>query len=284
MLGYPAVITRIPGSKSWVKGLANVRGQLLPMIDLRQFLGSGATAPQRNTRVVVVNHREIPAGLIVDEVLGFRRFAEPEFNAEAPPTVIRCDSLSGGGVSPRRRSVAGAESEEPGREPELPAGRELNGDGTRPMTRERHRVSEADAPAGAAGARSVLCLAAPRRSLCMTHARRPGGASAEQFGCVLERIPFEAQNALRGDPSTFDALAKSMARLKTLRASCTPAPTSPTRTGASRNDAFDHGGRCAHRGGRPSRRRTRKRASRRRSCCPNSAIWRARSGCRSSRA
>ncbi len=76
VLGYPAVVTRIPGAKSWVKGLANVRGQLLPMLDLRQFLGSGATAAGRNTRVIVVNHRDIPAGLMVDEVLGFRRFAE----------------------------------------------------------------------------------------------------------------------------------------------------------------------------------------------------------------
>ena len=91
VLGYPAAITRIPGAKSWVKGLANVRGQLLPMLDLRQFLGSGATTPGRNTRVVMVNHRDIPAALIVDEVLGFRRFAESEFDAEAPPTVIRCD-------------------------------------------------------------------------------------------------------------------------------------------------------------------------------------------------
>ena len=96
VLGYPAVITRIPGAKGWVKGLANVRGQLLPMLDLRQFLGSGTTSPGRNTRVVVINHREIPAGLIVDEVLGFRRFAESEFDAEAPPTVIRCDSYLAG--------------------------------------------------------------------------------------------------------------------------------------------------------------------------------------------
>jgi twitching motility protein PilI len=96
VLGYPAVVTRIPGAKSWVKGLANVRGQLLPMLDLRQFLGSGATTAGRNTRVVVVNHRDIPAGLMVDEVLGFRRFAEAEFNAEAPPTVIRCDNYLAG--------------------------------------------------------------------------------------------------------------------------------------------------------------------------------------------
>jgi twitching motility protein PilI len=96
VLGYPAVVTRIPGAKSWVKGLANIRGQLMPMLDLRQFLGSGATTAGRNTRIVVVNHREIPAGLMVDEVLGFRRFTEPEFNAEPPPTVIRCDSYLAG--------------------------------------------------------------------------------------------------------------------------------------------------------------------------------------------
>lgn len=96
VLGYPANITRIPGAKGWVKGLANIRGQLMPMLDLRQFLGSGATTPGRNTRIVVVNHRDIPAGLVVDEVLGFRRFSETEFNAEPPPTVIRCDSYLAG--------------------------------------------------------------------------------------------------------------------------------------------------------------------------------------------
>ena len=96
VLGLPASITRVPGAKPWVKGLANVRGQLLPMVDMRQFMGSGLTSVSRNTRVVVVNHREIPAGLIVDEVLGFRRFAEREFDAEPPPTVIRCDSYLAG--------------------------------------------------------------------------------------------------------------------------------------------------------------------------------------------
>ncbi len=39
---------------------------------------------------MVVNHREIPAGLLVDEVLGFRRFAENEFSADVPPTIVRC--------------------------------------------------------------------------------------------------------------------------------------------------------------------------------------------------
>jgi twitching motility protein PilI len=96
VLGYPTAVTRIPGAKSWVKGLANVRGQLLPMLDLRQFLGSGATSSGRNTRVIVVNHRDIPAGLMVDEVLGFRRFADDEFNPDPPPTVIRCETYLAG--------------------------------------------------------------------------------------------------------------------------------------------------------------------------------------------
>src|SRR5579872_3589950 len=79
VLGVPSGMTRVPGAKGWIKGLSNVRGQLLPIIDLRQFLGSGVTPLTRNTRILVVNHREIPAGLLVDEVLGFRRFAEGFF-------------------------------------------------------------------------------------------------------------------------------------------------------------------------------------------------------------
>jgi len=90
VLGVPAPLTRVPGAKRWILGLANVRGQLLPIIDLRDFLGAGPTPTSRLARIVVVNHRDIPAGLVVDEVLGFRRFADGEFTAEAPPTIVNC--------------------------------------------------------------------------------------------------------------------------------------------------------------------------------------------------
>ena len=96
VLGVPPVAHPRARREAWIKGLANVRGQLLPIIDLRQFLGSGTTPMTRNTRVVVVNHREIPAGLLVDEVLGFRRFAEGEFSGDAPPTVARCERYLAG--------------------------------------------------------------------------------------------------------------------------------------------------------------------------------------------
>ena len=96
VLAYPAAVTRIPGARSWIRGLSNVRGQLLPVIDLRAFLGSGATAVTRTSRVLVANHREIPAGLVVDEVMGFRRFFESEFSTDLPPTLLRCERYLAG--------------------------------------------------------------------------------------------------------------------------------------------------------------------------------------------
>ncbi len=74
VLSYPSVVTRVPGSKPWIRGIANVRGQLLPVVDLRAYLGGGMTTTNRSTRVLVANHREVPAGLLVDEVLGFPSF------------------------------------------------------------------------------------------------------------------------------------------------------------------------------------------------------------------
>lgn len=96
VLGFPSVVTRVPGAKPWVRGLANVRGQLLPVIDLRAFLGGGQTNIGRSTRVLVANHREVPAGLLVDEVQGFRRFSDGEFSATLPPTIVRCERYLAG--------------------------------------------------------------------------------------------------------------------------------------------------------------------------------------------
>ncbi len=96
VLTIPGDLTRVPGARNWIKGLANLRGALLPVIDLRQFLGSGATPITRNTRLLVVNHRDVPAGLLVDEVLGFRRFTDGEFSGNSPPTIVRCERFIAG--------------------------------------------------------------------------------------------------------------------------------------------------------------------------------------------
>jgi twitching motility protein PilI len=91
VLMLPESMTRVPGAKRWLLGIANLRGHLLPLVDVKLLLGSGRTTLRRTTRVISVNHREVPAGLVVDEVLGFRRFVEGEFTDTWPETAVRCD-------------------------------------------------------------------------------------------------------------------------------------------------------------------------------------------------
>jgi twitching motility protein PilI len=91
VLMLPDGMTRVPGAKRWMLGIANLRGHLLPLVDVKLLLGSGRTTLRRNTRVISVNHREVPAGLVVDEVLGFRRFMDSEFTDTWPETIVRCD-------------------------------------------------------------------------------------------------------------------------------------------------------------------------------------------------
>lgn len=91
VLMLPDSMTRVPGAKRWLLGIANLRGHLLPLVDVKLLLGSGRTTLRRTTRVISVNHREIPAGLIVDEVLGFRRFMDHEHVDKWPQTIVRCD-------------------------------------------------------------------------------------------------------------------------------------------------------------------------------------------------
>ena len=96
VLMMPESMTRVPGAKRWLLGIANLRGHLLPLIDLKMYLGSGRTSVRRVTRVISVNHRDVPAGLVVDEVQGFRRFMDSELIDHWPQTAVRCDRYVSG--------------------------------------------------------------------------------------------------------------------------------------------------------------------------------------------
>lgn len=67
--------TRLPRVKSWVRGLANVRGRLLPVIDMADFLGGSLAGSVRDRRVLVLDMDGIYVGLIVDAVHGIRSLA-----------------------------------------------------------------------------------------------------------------------------------------------------------------------------------------------------------------
>jgi twitching motility protein PilI len=91
VLPVPEQVTRVPGAKSWLRGIANLRGQLLTVVDLKAFLGGGSASGERHARILVVASRDVPTGLVVDEVIGFRRFSSENFRDELPAAVIRCE-------------------------------------------------------------------------------------------------------------------------------------------------------------------------------------------------
>ncbi|MCU1752622.1 chemotaxis protein CheW [Pseudomonas sp. 6D_7.1_Bac1] len=71
--------TQLPGVKSWVKGVANLRGRLLPIMDLCGFLGTELSALRKQRRVLVVEYKEVFVGLMVDEVFGMQHFDQASF-------------------------------------------------------------------------------------------------------------------------------------------------------------------------------------------------------------
>ena len=64
------VLTRVPGLPGWVVGVANWRGHVLPVIDLKPLLGVVPAALPSSARVVVVVVDETEVGIVADAVLG----------------------------------------------------------------------------------------------------------------------------------------------------------------------------------------------------------------------
>jgi twitching motility protein PilI len=81
----------LPGVKPWVKGVANLRGRLLPIMDLCAFFGHELSPLRKQRRVLVIDHHEIFAGLLIDEVLGMQHFSErslmPESLEDSDPAI-----------------------------------------------------------------------------------------------------------------------------------------------------------------------------------------------------
>jgi twitching motility protein PilI len=66
-------LTAAPFTKSWFRGVANVRGNLYGVIDMAAYGHSGAVSGDSNNRVLLVSERHaFNAALLVDRVLGLR--------------------------------------------------------------------------------------------------------------------------------------------------------------------------------------------------------------------
>lgn len=69
-VGRPPGLTRVPGLPTWVAGVANWRGRVLAVLDLRGLLSAEPSELDRRGRLVVLSHRGVRVGLLVEGVAG----------------------------------------------------------------------------------------------------------------------------------------------------------------------------------------------------------------------
>jgi len=69
-VGRPPALTRVPGLPGWVAGVANWRGRVLAVLDLRPLLSAEPQMLDRRGRLVVLTRGAVSAGLLVEAVEG----------------------------------------------------------------------------------------------------------------------------------------------------------------------------------------------------------------------
>jgi purine-binding chemotaxis protein CheW len=92
--------TRIPGASRAVRGLVNLRGTLVPVVDTADAVGLGAANGSARTLVVVERHGKL-VGLAVDEVLDLLTVPGSAMDSSAGlpgvrPDLVRAVGSAGG--------------------------------------------------------------------------------------------------------------------------------------------------------------------------------------------
>ena len=89
-------ITQLPQTPAYIKGVTNLRGTVLPVIDLRIRFGLEARPDTKQTRVIIVTMGNIKVGIMVDGVSEVLRVSD-ETIEPLPPMVnsVNSDFLKG---------------------------------------------------------------------------------------------------------------------------------------------------------------------------------------------
>lgn len=91
-------ITKVPRAPQFVEGVINLRGKVIPIIDLRSRFGLASIPVDKDTRIIVIEINNIIVGFVVDAVSEVLRI--PATTVEAPPPVVAgvdSDYISGVG-------------------------------------------------------------------------------------------------------------------------------------------------------------------------------------------
>jgi purine-binding chemotaxis protein CheW len=79
-------ITRVPQMPAFIEGVINLRGSVIPVLDLRKRFEMEGTAIDHEARIVIVNVDGRTIGVVVDAVSEVKRLSESQI--EPPPPVV----------------------------------------------------------------------------------------------------------------------------------------------------------------------------------------------------
>ncbi len=79
-------ITKVPKAPEFVEGVINLRGKVIPIIDLRRRFGLQSKAHDKHTRIIVIEINTMIVGFVVDSVSEVLRI--PASTVEPPPPVV----------------------------------------------------------------------------------------------------------------------------------------------------------------------------------------------------
>lgn len=79
-------ITKVPRAPEFVEGVINLRGKVIPIIDLRRRFGLSSRGHDKHTRIIVIEINNMIVGFVVDSVSEVLRI--PSSTVEPPPPVV----------------------------------------------------------------------------------------------------------------------------------------------------------------------------------------------------
>ncbi len=79
-------ITKVPRAPEFVEGVINLRGKVIPIIDLRRRFGLSSKVHDNHTRIIVIEINSMIVGFVVDSVSEVLRI--PVSTVEPPPPVV----------------------------------------------------------------------------------------------------------------------------------------------------------------------------------------------------
>lgn len=88
IIQYQAV-TKIPETEDYIKGLINLRGRIIPVVDVRLRFRQGICEYNDKTCILVINVKSTTVGLIVEQIAEVAEIREE--NILPPPTIGRAD-------------------------------------------------------------------------------------------------------------------------------------------------------------------------------------------------